>query len=648
MAWRANLNANQAANVRASAQASNNPAPVKAASPAPTPTPARGKPTMQAIAQIEKKREDRRRAMAAAKLEREKESQLLEKMGQPGDIDFQRMIRAFRDSNADKKQPHAPPGETKITICVRKRPVNAKEVKKRDYDAITCLNPMAIVHDCKLKVDGITKYLDSNAFSFDHTFDETATNELVYKYTAQPLVKFVFQEGGRATVFAYGQTGSGKTHSMQGIQKQIAVDIFAQVDAFNRRGIYFDVCMSFFEIYGGRCQDLLHGKRCTIREDGNGEVQVVDLEEVKPHSVEELLQIIHRGNSLRTTHATEMNDVSSRSHCICQIAIREQGSSVLHGKLSLIDLAGSERGEDTKNHNRQRRMESSEINKSLLALKECFRALDSGGRGAHIPFRASKLTQVLKDSFTNARARTVMIAAVSPCASSADHTVNTLRYADRVKEKHVAADAFGDGQPVDLNDVNFEPDIVIRSPRKSDAEDDEQNFDDDLDDDHGDDEDDGDDITDPGEEEDEEEVSHARRAERSSSVSSQEDIRQLHHSLRSHSKPGSEKARNGFDVEELHGVVQTLYEEQEMLLNDHMTAIQESAELLTEEGALLAGIQGDSVVDYDIDKYISRLDEILAQKAATIQHLRQQLAMFKKRCEEEEKVSRKVRSVPSY
>ncbi|KAJ0388805.1 hypothetical protein P43SY_010899 [Pythium insidiosum] len=78
------------------------------------------------------------------------------------------MIKTFREQNSDKRQPHASPGETKITICVRKRPVNSKEVKKRDYDAVTCLNPLAIVHDCKLKVDGITKYLDSNAFNFDH------------------------------------------------------------------------------------------------------------------------------------------------------------------------------------------------------------------------------------------------------------------------------------------------------------------------------------------------------------------------------------------------------------------------------------------------------------------------------------------------
>jgi kinesin family protein 2/24 len=106
--------------------------------------------------------------MAAAKKERERENQRNEKRGAPGDVDFQRMIRAFREQNRDKSQPHAAAVETKITICVRKRPVNTKEVKKRDYDAVTCLNPMAIVHDCKLKVDGITKYLDSNAFNFDH------------------------------------------------------------------------------------------------------------------------------------------------------------------------------------------------------------------------------------------------------------------------------------------------------------------------------------------------------------------------------------------------------------------------------------------------------------------------------------------------
>ncbi|KAE9050525.1 Diatom spindle kinesin-1 [Phytophthora rubi] len=611
---------------------------------APSATP-RAKPTMQAIAEIEKNREDRRRAMAAAKRERERESQLNEKLGHPGDVDFQRMIKAFREQNKDKSRPHAEAGDTKITICVRKRPVNAKEVKKHDYDSVTCLNPMAIVHDCKLKVDGITKYLDSNAFNFDHTFDESATNESVYMHTAQPLVKFVFHDGGHATVFAYGQTGSGKTHTMQGIQSQIAADVFAQADDFARCGYPLDICVSFFEIYGGRCQDLLHRQVLTIREDGAGEVQIVDLEEVQPQNTEELLQVISKGNSLRTTHATEMNDVSSRSHCICQINLREKGGGRLHGKLSLIDLAGSERGEDTKNHNRQRRMESAEINRSLLALKECFRALDSGGRGTHIPFRASKLTQVLKDSFVNAKARTVMIAAVSPCASSSDHTLNTLRYADRVKEKRVSADVFDErnaqSDAVDVEDVQFEEGLDDDDTyQQQEGGDDAEEYDDEeeeyrSDEEEGD--DDGDDVLEDNGAKYRADVdgrdvvtisSHHTRL--GPDVSDDLSVLRIsrHHS---HKRSGDPIQESGYPQETWQGVVQTLYEEQESLLNTHMSAIQENAELLTEEGAMLAAIQNDDSAS--IKQYVSRLEEILAQKAQTISTLRRQLAAFHQRCE---------------
>jgi kinesin family protein 2/24 len=110
----------------------------------------------------------------------------------------------------------------------------------------------------------------------------------------------------------------------------------------------------------------------------------------------------------------------------------------MYGKFSFIDLAGSERGADTADTDRQTRLEGAEINKSLLALKECIRALDQdragGGAGRHIPFRGSKLTEVLRDSF-GGDGRTVMIANISPASGSCEHTLNTLRYADRVKEQ---------------------------------------------------------------------------------------------------------------------------------------------------------------------------------------------------------------------
>lgn len=107
----------------------------------------------------------------------------------------------------------------------------------------------------------------------------------------------------------------------------------------------------------------------------------------------------------------------------------------------LVDLAGSERAADCQSNNRQRRLEGAEINKSLLALKECIRGLDmrknSNNSDIHIPFRASKLTMVLRDSFMSPdeeKIRIIMIACISPGSSSADHTLNTLRYASRLKE----------------------------------------------------------------------------------------------------------------------------------------------------------------------------------------------------------------------
>lgn len=107
--------------------------------------------------------------------------------------------------------------------------------------------------------------------------------------------------------------------------------------------------------------------------------------------------------------------------------------------MTLVDLAGSERAQETQSNDRARRAEGAEINKSLLALKECIRALDArkSGNDTHVPFRASKLTLVLRDSFVSKseKSKIIMIACVNPAYSSANHTINTLRYSDRLKEK---------------------------------------------------------------------------------------------------------------------------------------------------------------------------------------------------------------------
>ncbi|CAK9012165.1 Diatom spindle kinesin-1 [Durusdinium trenchii] len=400
-----------------------------------------GKPNKdRTVAEIEKlarQRANRRKSAHEFKKKREHEIKMNEKKGRPGDVDFQRMIRRFRKRAMNPAQEHSASGMLKINVVVRKRPVSESEIARKDYDSVSCSNPCVYVHHCKLKVDGITKFLDNVNFQLDHAFNEFSDNQEVYEHTAKGLVNFAV-DGGRATCFAYGQTGSGKTFTMAGVQGLAARDVFRLVNSSEHIDKGLEVYCAFFELYGGRCIDLLHDRRvCSIREDGKGRVQVEGLQEIIVSDEDELLQLIERGNGVRTTHATEMNSDSSRSHAICQIALRKLSSragSEPFGKLSLIDLAGSERGQDTKHHNRQRRGESAEINKSLLALKECVRALDSGS--SHVPYRTSKLTMILKDSFSS-NARTVMISCVSPVASSADHTLNTLRYADRIKEKAV-------------------------------------------------------------------------------------------------------------------------------------------------------------------------------------------------------------------
>ena len=167
------------------------------------------------------------------------------------------------------------------------------------------------------------------------------------------------------------------------------------------------------------------------REDHRQKVNIVGLTECTVDSVEGVMQVIGSGLTVRMSGVTGANADSSRSHAILQLSLKNRNDGKLIGKMSFIDLAGSERGADTVDNNKQTRGEGAEINKSLLALKECIRALDLDKK--HTPFRGSKLTQVLKDSFTG-NSKTTMIANVSPAASCCEHTLNTLRYADRVKE----------------------------------------------------------------------------------------------------------------------------------------------------------------------------------------------------------------------
>jgi kinesin family member 18/19 len=282
-------------------------------------------------------------------------------------------------------------------------------------------------------------------FGFDRIFDDNASQTDVYETTAKPLLTSVF-EGYNATVFAYGATGCGKTHTITGTQQQPGIIFLTMQELFDRVNEMSDekhteISLSYLEIYNETIRDLLSPGNTKsglmLREDTQQTVSVAGLTSHRPQNVSEVMDMIIRGNELRTMSPTEANAVSSRSHAVLQINVaqKDRNASVdephTMATLSIIDLAGSERASATKNRG-ERLLEGANINKSLLALGSCINALCDPRKRNHVPYRNSKLTRLLKFSL-GGNCKTVMIVCVSPSSQHFDETQNTLRYANRAK-----------------------------------------------------------------------------------------------------------------------------------------------------------------------------------------------------------------------
>ena len=331
---------------------------------------------------------------------------------------------------------------SKIRVIVRKRPANHREFSQNDIDIIgTEGKNIIVVKELKNKVD-LTKYIEEHRYTFDRAYNENSTNQQIYEEMLEPMIKAAFNKT-KITCFAFGQTGSGKTYTMMGVnnsnnengQPIPGLYLLSCIDLFKylKKKEYssLEIWVSFYEIYCNKLFDLLNNKNVLqAREDGKGNICIAGLIEKNAKNINDLMALIDHGLNARTVGITGANLDSSRSHAILQIAIKTIDKEP-YSKISFIDLAGSERAVDTIDTTKQNKIDGAEINKSLLALKECIRALDMEKR--HKPFRGSKLTLVLRDSFIG-NCLTLMIANISPCLSCSLHTLNTLRYADRVKE----------------------------------------------------------------------------------------------------------------------------------------------------------------------------------------------------------------------
>ncbi|XP_063726092.1 uncharacterized protein LOC134853984 isoform X2 [Symsagittifera roscoffensis] len=331
----------------------------------------------------------------------------------------------------------------KIRVCIRKRPMLKRE-KREDSDIVRVSDSTVLVNEDKVAVD-MTKYSHKHEYLFDEAFSERDDNRTVFERAVKPLIEHVL-EGGKSTCFAYGQTGSGKTHTIMGNghnSPNPGLYLLAADQLFRNLRPGQTVYVAFFEIYCGQLYDLLNGRsKLHAREDAKQRVNISNLRETKVNNMIDLLAVVATGSKHRSVGQSGVNPDSSRSHAVLQIQLKSHksdssskrnndSSSSGQGRMSFIDLAGSERAAEAGEQNKQTRQEGAEINTSLLALKECIRSLDQDSR--HTPFRQSKLTQVLKESFIG-DSKTCMIANISPTTTACDNTLNTLRYADRVKQ----------------------------------------------------------------------------------------------------------------------------------------------------------------------------------------------------------------------
>ncbi|XP_043287140.1 kinesin-like protein KIF18A [Venturia canescens] len=341
---------------------------------------------------------------------------------------------------------------TSIRVIVRVRPPNDKESQKENHrSVIKVIDDKMLIFDPKEEEspffyrgvaqkgrDLLKKQNKELEFMFDRVFDDRCSNAEVFEGTTKDIIASLL-DGYNCSVFAYGATGAGKTHTMlghdndPGITFRTMSELFAQIEAQSENRD-FNLGVTYLEVYNENVCDLLHKSGpLAIRDDGRHGIIVAGLKIITIYSPDELLTLLARGNKNRTQHPTDANEESSRSHAVFQVYVNitnKLDGQKKHVKLSMIDLAGSERASATGCKG-ARFKEGANINKSLLALGNCINNLADGIK--HIPYRDSKLTRLLKDSL-GGNCQTVMIANVGPSSLSFEDTYNTLRYANRAKK----------------------------------------------------------------------------------------------------------------------------------------------------------------------------------------------------------------------
>ncbi|XP_050384115.1 kinesin-like protein KIN-14U isoform X2 [Argentina anserina] len=284
-------------------------------------------------------------------------------------------------------------------------------------------------------------------FQFDKVFPQDTSQEDVFA-EVEPIIRSAL-DGHNVCVFAHGQTGTGKTFTMDGTNEEPGIipralrEIFSQASLDSSSSLSFS--MSMLEVYMGNLRDLLSpkavtrpheaGTRCNlnIQTDTKGFIEIEGLTEVPVPDFAKARWWYNRGKRVRSTAWTNVNEASSRSHCLTRITIFRHGDALGAkrevSKLWLVDLGGSERLLKT-GATGLTLDEGRAINLSLSALGDVIAALRR--KRGHVPYRNSKLTQILKDSLGHG-SKVLMLVHVSPCEVDVAETICSLIFAKRAR-----------------------------------------------------------------------------------------------------------------------------------------------------------------------------------------------------------------------
>ncbi|XP_021857174.1 kinesin-like protein KIN-14P isoform X1 [Spinacia oleracea] len=331
-----------------------------------------------------------------------------------------------------------------IRVYCRVRPFRSYENQKQ-----TILE--SIGEHGEMTVTNPTKPNDSQkSFRFNKVYGPMSTQAEVFSDT-QPLIRTIL-DGYNVCIFAYGQTGSGKTYTMSGPDNAAkedwgvnyrALDDLFQISEDRRSFFSYEIGVQMIEIYNEQIRDLLSSdgsqKKLGILATPQAHGLAVPDASMHPvRSTEDVIELMDIGLSNRSVSSTAMNERSSRSHSVVTIHVQGKdlkSGATSHGSLHLVDLAGSERV-DRSEATGDRLKEAQHINKSLSALGDVIFSLSQ--KNPHVPYRNSKLTQVLQASL-GGRAKTLMFVQVNPDVSSYSESLSTLKFAERVSGVELGA-----------------------------------------------------------------------------------------------------------------------------------------------------------------------------------------------------------------